>query len=95
MAPALCPRGGAKESTVPHLDCQLLGLWARVGGGRPRRESLRLKKAVRRVAAGWPEQEQKSLAAHQNSPVECSLAAGMSFLFRTCQETAGAGENSY
>lgn len=38
--------------------------------------------------------EQEPLAAHQNSSMECSLAAGMGFLFRTCQGTAGAEENS-
>lgn len=43
---------------------------------------------------GGPRQEQESPPAHYNSPVECSLAADMGFLFRTCQGTAGAGENS-
>lgn len=44
---------------------------------------------------GGLRQEEESLAAHQNSLVECSLATSMGFLFRTCQGAAGAGENSY
>lgn len=62
------------------------------GRGRPRRESSWLEKEGGWLLGGL-RREQESLTAHQNSPVECSLAAGVGFLFRTCQGTAGAEEN--
>lgn len=89
-APFLHPRV-AKEGTSPHLVCQLLRLWAGVRRGGPQGKNLWLEKGGEQLLGGL-RQEQESLAAHQNSPVECSLAAGRGFLFRTCQGTAGAGE---
>lgn len=85
-----CQEQGRKNKGDYGLQCcaperhrPLPGLWL-LGLREGRAEKI--LGGLRRV------QESLCLPAHQDSLLECSLAAGVGLLFRTCQGTAGVGE---
>lgn len=87
--PALQRRSQGEKS--PHLACQLPTLSA----SQEEAEGGKLELAREgSVALGWPKARAGVPSCPRELPAECSLAAGTGFLFRICQGTAGAGENS-